>query len=150
MKGETSDKVVIFEKEDYIQRDAKTMSIFIQTDKAIYKPGNVVKMRALVVDADLKPISDKVTMEVHDPADNILAQWNNVQLTSGVISKEMQLADETTLGDWTIKVKTGATGLESSKTFSVDKYVLPKFEVTLEPPSYITEDKGAVVKVRAK
>lgn len=36
--------------------ESKNYSIFIQTDKAIYKPSESIKFRILVLDFDLKPI----------------------------------------------------------------------------------------------
>jgi CD109 antigen len=33
----------------------KSHSVFIQTDKAVYKPGHKVQFRAIVLDAHLKP-----------------------------------------------------------------------------------------------
>lgn len=36
--------------------ESKNYSIFIQTDKAIYKPGETIKFRILALDFDLKPI----------------------------------------------------------------------------------------------
>jgi len=33
----------------------KSHSVFIQTDKAVYKPGHKIQFRAIVLDAHLKP-----------------------------------------------------------------------------------------------
>jgi hypothetical protein len=40
VKGESDAQLVLFEQDTQINYDAKAMSIFIQTDKAIYKPGS--------------------------------------------------------------------------------------------------------------
>lgn len=40
VKGESDAQLVLFEQDTPINYDAKAMSIFIQTDKAIYKPGS--------------------------------------------------------------------------------------------------------------
>lgn len=36
--------------------ESKNYSLFISTDKAIYKPGEIIKFRVLVLDFDLKPV----------------------------------------------------------------------------------------------
>jgi hypothetical protein len=48
-------------------------------------------MRAVFVDPKLKPIVGQVKMEVHDPNQNLIAQWTNQTLNTGVISQEIQV-----------------------------------------------------------
>lgn len=45
-----------FHNERPISFVAKNASIFVQTDKAIYKPGDLVQFRILVLDINLKPV----------------------------------------------------------------------------------------------
>lgn len=44
-----------FTNEISINLPTKNQSVFIQTDKAMYKPGDKVKFRVLVLDSDTKP-----------------------------------------------------------------------------------------------
>lgn len=44
-----------FRNETSISYQAKSYSVFIQTDKAIYKPGQLVQFRAIVVNPSLMP-----------------------------------------------------------------------------------------------
>lgn len=44
-----------FRNESTITYEAKSYSVFIQTDKAIYKPGQLVQFRAIVVNPSLIP-----------------------------------------------------------------------------------------------
>ncbi|VDM79565.1 unnamed protein product, partial [Strongylus vulgaris] len=102
VRGETLNSQVLFEEEKAVQYNQKSLSIFVQTDKAIYKPGSVER-----------------------------------RLNSGVFSSELELASEPPLGEWQIQVET-ANKLKFTKTFSVEKYVLPKFEVNIKTPPFIT------------
>lgn len=47
---------IIFKNFTLLNVESKNYSIFIQTDKAIYKPSESIKFRILVLDFDLKPI----------------------------------------------------------------------------------------------
>lgn len=49
---------------------------------------------------------------------------------------KLVLSSEPELGNWDIKVRRGDRSETAS--FTVDEYVLPKFEVTIKPPKYVT------------
>ena len=42
----------------------KNASIFVQSDKAIYKPGDLVRFRILVLDQNLKPVASQEPINV--------------------------------------------------------------------------------------
>ena len=44
-----------FKNETSLEYQQKSYSVFIQTDKAIYKPGQLVQFRAIVVNPSLRP-----------------------------------------------------------------------------------------------
>lgn len=46
---------IVFKNESNVRIYNKNVSIFVYTDKAIYKPGETIKFRVLVMDLDLKP-----------------------------------------------------------------------------------------------
>ncbi|NWR42485.1 A2ML1 protein, partial [Regulus satrapa] len=109
--------------------------IFIQTDKAVYKPGQEVKFRVVSLDKDLTPINEK------DPSGNCIAQWRKVTPRQGIVDLSLPLASEPALGTYTISVE------GNSQYFSVEEYVLPKFEVTIHLPSVLWEDKKFPVEI---
>ncbi|XP_013389533.1 CD109 antigen isoform X2 [Lingula anatina] len=131
-----------FTNETWLQFDSKSLSIFTQTDKGIYQPGQTVRFRAFATGPDLKPIIAPMTVEIYDARENRVKQMIDVQGEAGIVSSEMALPSEPVLGDWKIKVK--ILGESKETEFEVDEYVLPKFEVKVELPPYILEDAPSI------
>ena len=72
-----------------------------------------------------------------------------ISIDPGFASFELKTSTKPVLGKWTIKAKTKK--LEKQLQIKVEKYVLPKFQVTIEPESYVTYDaKFTTAKVCAK
>ncbi|NXH52863.1 A2ML1 protein, partial [Rhabdornis inornatus] len=108
--------------------------IFIQTDKAVYKPGQEVKFRVVSLDKDLTPSNQKLPLVfLKDPSGNRIAQWREVTPRQGIVDLSLPLASEPALGTYTIRVE------EKSHSFNVEEYVLPKFEVIIHLPSVLRE-----------
>ena len=62
----------------------KGYSVFIQTDKAIYRPGNIVRFRAVVVTPQLKPsVVGSIDMAITDGQGNEVKRWDRVFTTKG-------------------------------------------------------------------
>merc|ERR1712106_216596 len=123
----------------------------VQTDKGQYKAKDTVKFRVLLVDHNLKP-SEIVSIDelwVEDPRNRRIAQWKDQSLDKGLMQQEFLLSEEPELGIWTINFKAGS--LKDKTIFTVSEYVLPKFEVTIEPPAAVLRDtQKAEWKVCAK
>ncbi|XP_031989963.1 alpha-2-macroglobulin-like protein 1 [Corvus moneduloides] len=117
--------------------------IFIQTDKAVYKPGQEVKFRVVSLDKDLSPSNQKLPLVfLKDPSGNRIAQWREVTPRQGIVDLSLPLASEPALGTYTISVE------GKSHSFSVEEYVLPKFEVTIHLPSALrTKDEKFPVEI---
>lgn len=143
----------IFLNNTEITLQKKSFSVFIQTDKAIYKPGDTVNFRVLLLDSNLKPFPVKgdVLVHIQDAKDNRVKRWTEAQksMSKGVFTGSIELSPTTVLGDWTIEV----TAMETTqmKKFEVAEYVLPKFEVTIDTPKLTTfKDDNIRILVRSK
>ncbi|XP_049951328.1 CD109 antigen-like isoform X5 [Schistocerca serialis cubense] len=143
VKGE---KGLVFENSTNVDYIHKSYSVFIQTDKAIYKPGHKVMFRAIVLNSHLKPsVTGALDIYITDGRGNRVKQWRRALTTKGVFSGELQLSESPVLGDWNIVVN--VLDQTFSKTFQVAEYVLPKFEVTIDVPPYVTFKNSKVAAV---
>uniref|UniRef100_A0A8D0FAW4 Alpha-2-macroglobulin n=1 Tax=Strix occidentalis caurina TaxID=311401 RepID=A0A8D0FAW4_STROC len=104
--------------------------VFVQTDKPIYKPGQTVLFRIVSLDKDFRPLNE-------DPKRNRLYQWTKAELKRGLIQLSFSLTSEPMQGTYTV-VAQQASGKTVRHRFSVEEYVLPKFEVTVKMPKVIT------------
>ncbi|NXN31178.1 A2ML1 protein, partial [Nycticryphes semicollaris] len=129
-------------KKKQVMLRAVEPGIFIQTDKAVYKPGQQVKFRIVSMDKDFALSNKKTTCpSVQDPNQNRIAQWRDVSPQQGIVDLSLPLAAEPALGTYTIEVE------EKSHSFRVEEYVLPKFEVTISLPDVVLEDKNIQVDI---
>uniref|UniRef100_A0A8C9PAL4 Uncharacterized protein n=1 Tax=Spermophilus dauricus TaxID=99837 RepID=A0A8C9PAL4_SPEDA len=129
-KGDT---LTIFERRS-VAISSEEKVTFVQTDKPIYKPGENVKFRIVTLDTHFKPIEDLVSS---DPQNNKIFQWQNVTSFRNITQLSFQLISEPIIGDYTIVVK-GKSGNTLMHEFTVNKYVLPRFEVKVSAPQTIT------------
>ncbi|NXA38213.1 A2MG protein, partial [Eudromia elegans] len=109
--------------------------VFVQTDKPIYKPGQTVLFRIVSLDENFHPLNEVVSMA--DPKKNRVYQWTEAELKGGLIQMFFNLTSEPIQGTYTIAVQK-ASGKTIQHRFSVEEYVLPKFEVTVKMPRVIT------------
>ncbi|NXI62426.1 A2ML1 protein, partial [Anseranas semipalmata] len=130
------DSLDVSEKKKVMLR-ALEPRIFIQTDKAVYKSGQQVKFRIISLDKDFIASNKKLPLVfLKDPRGNRIAQWRDVSPRQGIVDLSLPLAAEPALGTYTIEVE-GKT-----HSFSVEEYVLPKFEVTINlPPTVLEKDE---------
>uniref|UniRef100_A0A8C3KQP4 Alpha-2-macroglobulin n=1 Tax=Calidris pygmaea TaxID=425635 RepID=A0A8C3KQP4_9CHAR len=112
--------------------------VFIQTDKPIYKPGQTVLFRIVSLDKDFRPLNEVFPLVyIEDPKKNRLYQWTKAELKGGLIQLFFNLTSEPMQGTYKV-VAQKASGKTIQHPFSVEEYVLPKFEVTVKMPKVIT------------
>ncbi|XP_064609342.1 murinoglobulin-2-like [Liolophura sinensis] len=116
---------------------------FIQTDKSIYKPGQTVKFRILTIDDNLRslllPVSEVVIL---DPNGIRMRQWTDITGEDGLLSLEMELSEEPVLGEW--KIEATINYRKETQIFTVEEYVLPKFEVIIKPPPFMPANSPSI------
>jgi len=135
-----------------LHMNIKKYTTLIQTDKSIYKPGDNVQFRVLVLDADTKPFKfDNIEIFITDGVEHQVKKFEDPKgkFVKGVYKNELQLSDSLVKGKWEIHVyvnKEKAT----TKEFLVDEYDLPKFELLLdvEPANYKDGKIRATVKAK--
>ncbi|CAG2109258.1 unnamed protein product [Medioppia subpectinata] len=123
---------------------AKSVSVFIQTDKNTYKPGQKVQFRAVVVNPSLIP-KDNIPIDIYieDGNGKRVIEWTKLYATNGVIANELQLSAQPVLGHWTI----GVTALRhnTTKKFTVADHMFPTTNVEIVLPTYVTVNQSQVV-----
>ncbi|TMW44836.1 hypothetical protein DOY81_010086, partial [Sarcophaga bullata] len=111
-------------------------NIYIQTDKAIYKPLDLIQFRIVILDEHTRPLklTEPIRVYITDNKGNRVKQFKDIRLVNGVYTGKCQLSQRPNLGQWTIQVKiTGKQyAFETAKQFTVDKYTLPKFSLHIE------------------
>jgi len=121
---------------------SKSLTILIQTDKAIYKPGQEIKFRGVCLSPDLRPLDGSVKYTVQDPKGNVLMMENNVELENGVAGGQFSLHENAQPGEYKIMFET--RGYKKEMPVTVKMYKLPKFKVEIEAPQYVHEASPGV------
>ncbi|NXG39744.1 OVOS protein, partial [Dromaius novaehollandiae] len=118
-------------------------TVFIQTDKPIYKPGQKVMFRVIALDSQFRPVQETVSFSIslsptlQDPEQNQIFQWLEVASKHGIVHLSFPLIQEPILGSYHIIVEK-SSGEKEYHSFTVEEYVLPKFEVITSVPKRIS------------
>ncbi|KAH1176304.1 hypothetical protein KIL84_021038, partial [Mauremys mutica] len=129
--------------------------IFIQTDKTIYTPGSTVYCRIFSVGHQLEPVSKPVIVELHTP-EGLIVKRESVSSPSkvGIFPMNHHLPDIVNLGTWSIVARYEDSPQQSfTAQFDIKEYVLPSFEVTLEPSKkffYIDGNEDLIIHINAR
>jgi CD109 antigen len=110
----------------------KNNPLFIETDKPIYKPGQTVHGRILSLNNNLVPVEQDINVEITDAKGIKVFKQELSSNEYGVACFDIPLASELNLGTWKIIATSGES--TSSVDIEVDKYVLPKFDISLSTP----------------
>ncbi|XP_014307153.1 ovostatin homolog 2-like [Myotis lucifugus] len=133
-KGDTLE---IFERRSVALVSEETVT-FVQTDKPIYKPGENVQIRIVTLNTKFKPVEELYPLiTLQDPQNNGIFQWKNVAPFQNITQLSFRLISEPMFGEYSIIVNR-ASGKTLTHPFTVNRYVLPKFEVKVNVPQTVT------------
>jgi hypothetical protein len=149
-------QLVAYAEDDRVARDItveRQAKILLTTDKPLYQPRQTVHIRTLsLLRPSLKPAEGAtMTIEIEDAKQNKVFKQETRVSEWGIAAADFQLADEVNLGTYKVKAslvwESGSLGVWEKKTptppnsqtptqvvtaertFSVQRYVLPKFKV---------------------
>lgn len=80
----------------------KMFSVFIHTDKAIYKGGDIIKFRLFAVDSETKPYLDNFPLRITDPNDEQRVP-SKKKCKRGQMEGSYQLNENPAPGVWKIQ-----------------------------------------------
>uniref|UniRef100_A0A4W3IX09 Complement C3 n=1 Tax=Callorhinchus milii TaxID=7868 RepID=A0A4W3IX09_CALMI len=135
----------------------ETGHLFLQTDKPIYTPLQNVLYRLLTVDRDLKPNNKKATVEILTPqgvtVQQVQINKESRMKSSGISTGTFAIPELVQFGFWKIVAKYDTDETYNYTTeFEVKEYVLPSFEVVLEPRKHFfyVDDVKLDVDIKAR
>ena len=129
----------------------KSTETIISLDKGIYKPGDEVNFRALVISKkDNTPIvSNNVSISIYDGNNNRVYFEDVTTSEFGIVSGNFKLSDVVNSGTYKLKVSTVSE--EVTKEFIVNPYITPKFDVsvTTDKENYMVgEDANVTISAK--
>jgi hypothetical protein len=112
-------------------RIIKSRKILLTTDKPLYQPGQTIHIRSLSLSAaGLRPAAlEDVTIEVQDSKGNKVFKKVMKADKFGLAAVDFALADEVNTGLYKVRVILDES--QAEKDITVERYVLPKFKVSL-------------------
>ncbi|GFT49548.1 a.superbus venom factor 1 [Nephila pilipes] len=146
-----------FHKEIQIPVTNQSGYVFIQTDKPIYTPSQLVHMRIIPLNEDALPSNKPVKLQIRNPKgitveETTFTKRKSSKFQTAFARHLYKFPNFPILGDWSATVKYGYELEQStSVTFELQEYVLPTFTVELKTPEIILEsDKDIVLSVKAR
>ncbi|XP_057564243.1 complement C3-like [Hippopotamus amphibius kiboko] len=126
--------------------------IFIQTDKTIYTPEQLVQYRVYTVNHRMDPVSRTFTLDIKNP-EGITVISQDLLVKDSVFTNTFHLPELISLGTWSIEAYYQSAPKQKFKAaFEVKEYVLPSFEVQLTPNKtfFYLNDKALGVNIQAQ
>uniref|UniRef100_A0A452R5U5 PZP alpha-2-macroglobulin like n=1 Tax=Ursus americanus TaxID=9643 RepID=A0A452R5U5_URSAM len=123
IKGPTQD----FRKRNTVLVKNTQSLVFVQTDKPVYKPGQT----------GIRLFGSRTIMAMQLFPINRVGQWQSLRLESGLQQLAFPLSSEPIQGSYKVVVQK-TSGERIEHPFTVEEFVLPKFEVKVQVPKIIS------------
>ena len=131
--AQNKNNYALLENLSTIYTEEKSYIPAMNTDSAIYKPGDEVKIQVMAVIEEnslWKPYANKkVTLKLHAPNWREIAKEEIIFDDFGTANVTFTLPKDAMLGNWTINAE---GDIYASAGFSVEEYKQPEFEISLE------------------
>ena len=128
-------------------RVEQSLIVLLQTDKPIYKPGQIVHIRLITLDPALKPVQPTVIVEVTEAKGNKIFKKTVQTDAYGMATMDLPLSNEPNLGAWkiTASLPGNTPKVKNQLDIQVDKYVLPKYQIdiTLDKDWLLADEKAS-------
>ncbi|MGA1870366.1 MAG: alpha-2-macroglobulin family protein [bacterium] len=141
-----------------IEKDIEILrpyKILLTTDKPLYQPGHIIHIRTLTLQKpDLLPAAGKkIIIECEDSKGNKVFRVAPLSDEFGVVSTDFPLGSDINLGLYTIRALIMEDDIMtiSEKKVTVDRYVLPKFQIDFSPDAdYYSPGENVRGRIQAK
>ncbi|XP_047597485.1 pregnancy zone protein-like [Lutra lutra] len=135
IKGPTQD---FRKKSTVLVKNAQSL-VFAQTNKPIYKPGQTeLKFHIASVDENFHPLDELISLVyLEDTKRNQIRQSQSLRLESGLQQLAFPVSSEPIQGSYKVVVQK-ESGERIEHPFTVQEFVLPKFEVKVQVPKIIS------------
>lgn len=91
----------------YLTYIAKENSFFIQTNKAIFLPGDRIQFRIFSIDSEANAFNPKgpTLITLTDARNNEIFKFDNVTFVNGKYEGDFKLSNNPILGTWTLQAQ---------------------------------------------
>ncbi|GAB6022547.1 hypothetical protein CHUAL_006653 [Chamberlinius hualienensis] len=111
------------------------LTVIVYTSRPVYTADMKMLIRVIILNMDLKPFNEPVTINILDPKGNIMASYRSVQLNVGVARVTYTVPEFPPLGWWKIQVITYSQ-IENYDVL-VEKFYNPKYEIDVIIPEFL-------------
>ncbi|XP_065845310.1 complement C3-like isoform X2 [Oscarella lobularis] len=125
----------------------KSMSVFLQTDKPVYRRDDYVRILVAAVKPDHTPLDDhtEVIFDIKNPQALTIHRFV-LKTASKFYKHSLNLGRDPLVGQWIIRAKYGCkNSVILDFPFQVEDFVLPRFEVLITPPKIISAVSDHIV-----
>ncbi|XP_052755900.1 alpha-1-macroglobulin-like isoform X2 [Galleria mellonella] len=123
--------------------------VLVHTDRARYRPGEILRIRVFALKANLAAapgLIDEIWLEgprgAWDGAR--AAQWSRVPSRMGIAQVQHNIDEQAPTGKWTVRVRL-ADGSQGSAVFLVGNYQLPPFQMSVRHASKVLRTSERLV-----